>query len=126
MDKITKFYKSHPESREKSIIDVWQEVTNRPKSGSDRGTGGEIWTNPHWYLNGDWWSQLNEDEQLGFVEGYLFCLKTQINDSTERYSLPANSYRRKIDTFVKANPRRGKEAVAVTLRRFSDPVRNLN
>jgi hypothetical protein len=119
-DRITKFYVAHPESVGLSVIDVWQKVTDKPKASNGADVKGERWKNAHWYLNGDWWSQVSEAQQLGFVEGYLSCLKTQVATPTESYSASAGSYRRKIDSFVRANPKQGKEAVAITLRRYRD------
>jgi hypothetical protein len=119
-DKISKFYVAHPESVSLSIIDVWQKVTDNPKVSKGADRQGERWKNAHWYLNGDWWSQVSEAQQLGFVEGYLWCLKTQASTPTDSYSASASLYRRKIDAFVRANPKLGKEAVAITLRRYRD------
>jgi hypothetical protein len=121
MDKIDSFYKTHPRSETLNVIDVWEKVVDHPKpSKAVDNSNPEVWKNAHWYLNGEWWRQGNEDEQLGFVEGYLWCLKTQVSAPTESYSGSASTYRRKIDAFVKANPKLGKEAVAVTLRRYRD------
>lgn len=120
LDKITEFYRVHPESVNLSIIDVWLKVADKPKAGNEAKEQGEIWKNAHWYLNGEWWMQVSEVQQLGFVEGYLWCLKTQISAPSESYSGSAGSYRRKIDAFVKKNPRQGKEALAITLRRYRD------
>ena len=121
MDKIDKFYKSHPGSANLKVIDVWQKVVDHPKASKDvDNSNPEVWKNAHWYLNGDWWGQVYEPEQLGFVEGYLWCLRTQVTAPTESYSRSASSYRRKIDAFVRANPKLGNEAVAVTLHRFRD------
>ena len=119
-DRITKFYVAHPESVSLSVIEVWQKVADKPKASNGADGQGERWKNAHWYLNGDWWTQVSEAQQLGFVEGYLWCLKTQVSTPTESYSGSASSYRRKIDAFVKANPKQGKEAVAVTLHRYRD------
>ena len=120
LDKITKFYVAHPESVSLSVIDVWPKVAATPKASKGAEGQGEVWKNAHWYLNGDWWAQVSEVQQLGFVEGYLWCLKTQVSAPTENYSGSASSYRRKIDAFVRANPKQGKEPVAITLRRYRD------
>ena len=119
-NKITKFYELHPESISSSVINVWQKVADQPKASNGGKDEGEVWKNAHWYLNGDWWAQISEDQQLGFVEGYLWCLKTQVPTPTDSYSKPPDAYRRKIDAFVKANPKLGNEAVAVTLHRYRD------
>jgi len=119
-DKITKFYKLHPEAASLSVVDVWEKVAEQPKASKVEEDQGEVWKNAHWYLNGEWWRQVSEAEQLGFLEGYLWCLRTQVPASTERYSKSASSYRQRIDTFVRANPKLAKEAVATTLHRFRD------
>jgi hypothetical protein len=120
MDKIDKYYQTHPESAHLSVIDVWQKVVDDPKAGKSTLDPGETWTNAHWYLNGEWWHQIYESEQLGFVEGYLWCMKTQVSHPTESYSRSANYYCQRIDAFVSAHPKLGNEAVAVTLHRFRD------
>jgi hypothetical protein len=69
-EKITKFYKSDPGTKSLSVLDAWQRVSPAGKE-APAPKGGETWTNPHWYLNGDWWAQEGQTEQTGFVEGYL-------------------------------------------------------
>jgi len=118
--RVSKFYASHPEAATLSVIDVWRKLDDRPQPSTGTKGQGETWKNAHWYLNGDWWAQISEDQQLGFVEGYLWCLRTQVPAPTDGYSASPDTYRRKIDAFVKANPKLGKEAVAVTLRRYRD------
>lgn len=119
-EKITAFYQTHPETMTLSVIDIWERVEDHSKPVKEKAESAETWKNPHWYLNGEWWMQISEREQLGFVEGYLWCLRTQVRENGESYSHPAISYQQKIDAFVKANPKLGNEAVAVTLRRFRD------
>lgn len=120
MDKIDKYYKTHPGSANLNVIDVWQMIANQLKVSKGTEDPGETWKNAHWYLDGLWWRQSSEDEQLGFVEGYIWCMKTQVSAPTESYSRSASFYRRKIDAFVRANPKLSNEAVAVTLHRFRD------
>jgi len=120
MDKIDKYYKTHPGSASLSVIDVWQKVIDYSKTDKATSDPGETWSNTHWYLNDDWWGQIYEPEQLGFIEGYLWCLRTQVSAPTESYTRSASFYRRKIDAFVRANPKLSKESVADTLHRFRD------
>ncbi len=120
MDKIDKYYKTHPGSASLHVIDVWQKVADQPKVSNTVTDQGEIWKNAHWYLNGEWWHQVYESEQLGFVEGYLWCMRTQVSAPTESYSRSANYYCKKIDAFVSAHPKLEHEAIAVTLHRFQD------
>jgi hypothetical protein len=118
-DKITKFYEANPASKELSILTAWQKVSSTEKQ-APAPKGGETWNNPHWYLNGDWWMQVEQPEQQGFVEGYLWCLRTQIEEPHASFSKSASFYWEKVNAFVTANPKLGKEAVATTLNRFRD------
>jgi hypothetical protein len=119
-DRITRYYRSHRSPSDLDVSDVWKRVTG-PVNSQPRAEGsGEVWKNPHWYLNGDWWAQIDEVEELGYVEGYLWCTRTQVPTPHDSYSKPSIIYRNKIDAFVKANPKLGAEAVADTLRRFRD------
>ncbi|MGD0890129.1 MAG: hypothetical protein ABR923_01250 [Terracidiphilus sp.] len=122
-DQITRFYQVHPESKNLLVIDVWQRVEGRAKPVKDKSA--EAWQNPHWYLNGEWWMQVSERQQFGFVEGYLWCMKTQVSSTAESYPRSTNSYRQQIDGFIKANPRLANEAVADTLRRFRERVQTV-
>jgi hypothetical protein len=118
-DKITNFYQTNPASKNLSILVALQRVstTERQAPGAK---GGETWNNPHWYLNGDWWAQVGQPEQQGFVEGYLWCLRNQVEEPHASFSKPEGFYWEKVNAFVTANPKLGKEAVAKTLTRFRD------
>jgi hypothetical protein len=118
-DKITAFYQTNPGAKNVSVLDAWQRVLPSEKEAS-APKGGETWKNAHWYLNGDWWAQEAQTEQLGFVEGYLWCMRTQVEGPHASYSKSDDFYREKINAFVTANPKLGNEAVAKTLARFKD------
>jgi len=120
MSRITKYYATHRAAAGLNVIEVWQKLNSESKSYPNADGEGEVWKNAHWYLNGDWWMQSREDQQLGFVEGYLWCMKTQASASTDSYSESPRAYWRKINAFVNAHPKMGTESVAVTLQRFRD------
>ena len=124
MERISKYYKTHRDAAGLSVVEVWIKLDAQGQfdMGPD-DKGGEIWKNAHWYLNGEWWTQSSEDQQLGFVEGYLWCMKTQAPASTDSYSASPKTYQQKINAFVNAHPKLGNESVAVTLRRFRDQER---
>ena len=107
---------------ETEVLSAWVSLMDHAEPEKKEKDNGEEWRNPHWFLNGDWWGQLGEDDKLGFVEGYLKCQASQVHSDQEVYSKSPANYRRRIDAFVKAHPKLGKEAVADPLRRFIDPV----
>jgi len=123
VDKIDKFYKDHPESGDLSIVDVWKKLWGKMPPSAAAAQPGETWKNAHWYLDGFWWLGDTPDQKQGFVEGYLWCMKTHVPASTERYSKPVSFYVERIDAFTNANAdtKADREKVALILRRYKDP-----
>jgi hypothetical protein len=121
VDKITKFYKEHPGSADLSVIEVWKIVWETPPSAA-AAQPGETWKNAHWYLDGFWWLDETQEQKQGFVEGYLWCMRTHIPDSQETYSKSVSFYVEKIDAFARANSnsKAGREKVASILQRYRD------
>jgi hypothetical protein len=74
-------------------------------------------------LDGFWWIDETPDQKLGFIEGYLWCMKTHFPASTEMYSKQPSFYVGKIDGFTRANAetKANREKVALILRRYKDP-----
>ena len=122
-DMIGKFYESHPETRDLTVVDVWtKEMENPNPNHVPDSEHAETWKNPHWYLDGFWWLGDTLDEKKGFVEGYLWCIRTQVPAPSETYSKPVGFYIEKIDAFTKANgdSKANREKVALILRRYKD------
>jgi hypothetical protein len=120
-DGITRFYKSHPESADLTVIDIWRRVTEQPPQNKNTPKNGETWKNPHWYLDGYWWRQGSETEQRGFLEGYLWCMHTCAPQTTETYSSSVNYYWDKISDYLQTHPKTAyRQAIADTLAQFCD------
>ena len=118
-DKITHYYKAHPQNLSVGVVEVWENV--RPKEGlSGSAPNAETWTSPHWYLNGLWWRQGSRLENVGFVEGYLWCVTTRLKSPAQAYSRPIAYYADHISTYIRANPKADDQAVATILERFRD------
>ena len=120
VDKITKFYREHPESANVSVVDVWERLwTKTPVSAAAQP--GDTWKNAHWYLDGFWWLDETPDQKKGFVEGYLWCMKSHV-PPPETYSKPGSFYVEKIDAFARdnADSKADREIVASILRRYKD------
>lgn len=128
MDKITRFYKEHPESADLTVVDVWRQIGRKSSPDDGPTPHGETWKNPHWYLDGFWWREASEGERLGFLEGYLWCMRTQVPAPSEKYSKPVSFYIDRIDAFVGANgsSKANREAVALILRRYRDKDSSTN
>jgi len=118
--KISKFYKGHPESADVSVVEVWKRIWDKTPPPASATEAGETWKNAHWYLDGFWWLDLTQEERQGFVEGYLWCMRTHVPDSQDTYSKPVAFYVAKIDAFTKANTKADREKLASILRRYRD------
>lgn len=128
-DMIGKFYTDHPESMDIPVVDVWKKIMeNLSPNRVPSAERAETWENPHWYLDGFWWMENSVELRHGFVDGYLWCLTTEIPDSRETYSKSVDFYVQKIDAFTKANAnsKLNREKVANILRRYKDNKSNTN
>jgi hypothetical protein len=119
MDKITEFYKSHPQSAGLAVIDVWRRIARDVPPAKE--TDGEVYTNPHGFLDGTWWAQGGEAEDRGFLEGYLLCLRECVPQPTETYSRSVSYYWDKIWDYIDTHQKTAyDEAIADILFRFRD------
>jgi hypothetical protein len=122
VDKITAFYEEHPGSGDLTVVDVWRRVGRKSSPDGGITPHGETWKNPHWYLDGFWWREAGEGERLGFLEGYLWCMRTHVSAPSEKYSKAVSFYMERIDAFVRGNgsSKANREAIALILRRYQD------
>ena len=120
-EKITQYYETHPVERTVPVMEVCRKLA-RGSPVPKPSRGGEVWTNPHWYLNGLYWRQLNyETAQQAFLEGYLWCMRTCVGKPTETYSRPIAYYVHRISNYIKTHPKTADdEAIADILSRFRD------
>jgi len=116
---VTKYYREHPDEKLLPVIEVSRRVGRQIGKDTPQTPGGEKWTNPHWYLNGDWYQHESEAERFGYLEGYIGCLRTYVKNDSARYSQPIHYYDDKIWDYIDA-AKTNDEAVADILRRFRD------
>jgi hypothetical protein len=102
-----------------------QELPARPPR-----TGGEPCKGPRGCANGiDLWAAGSRLARESYVAGILSCLKERLPQEGRRYSKSPAEYVTLIDKWYGFNeeteemdPKRGKEAIAIVLRKFRDPV----
>lgn len=118
---ITRFYSDNPSSTGLTILDVWRIIIK--KSPPKPSPQGQTWKNAHWYLDGFWWKEASEAERVGFLEGYLWCMRTCVHPAAEAYSKPVSFYLDRINASVaeKGSSKTNRESVALILRRYQDP-----
>jgi len=119
--KITRYYRTHPSRRNLPITEVWSLLNQDAAQNAPvkSGTKGGTWSNPHWYLNGDWWYQVERSERLGFIEGYISCVRTYVKEPRVSYSRSPEYYASEISKQIKARHAYD-QAVAEILFKFRD------
>jgi hypothetical protein len=119
-ESITLHYKTNPKDVHASVADVWRKTASkstRPKPVP----GSEVYTNPHGYFDGEFWREGSELANRGFLEGYLWCIRTCVKEPTETYSQSIDYYWTEIWDYLRAHPKTAyNEAIADILSRFRD------
>jgi hypothetical protein len=69
---VTTYYFSNPDKRSVPVFEVIRLADDHP-SLREIPKGGEVWNEPHWFYDGDWWNQSVPAERLSFIEGFLAC-----------------------------------------------------
>ena len=54
----------------------------------------------------------------GFIEGYLWSMRSRVKDGAGNYPLPNSHYFSKVDQYIRNHPDSGNKPVAVILTRF--------
>ena len=116
--RIDDYYKAHDKKRDMTVDKVWKTIIKEAPPDKPRPEGGEVWTGPHGYYDGSYWRQSSELENKGFLEGYIWCMRTCVKSPKENYSLSVNYYFDKIWEYVLKHPKAESEAIADLLARF--------
>ena len=117
--KINEYYKTHPAARALPVVDVWRKVLSKTPPDPPR-EGGEVYTNAHGYYDGQYWREGSHAENIGFLEGYLWCLRTRLQPPTETYSRLVSYYAKRIDEYLKKHPKADDLSIASILAHFKD------
>ncbi len=83
---VSGYYERHPSERGLRVIEVWRKVAVQMGRDTPQTKGGEVYTNPHGFLDGLWFRGVSQSERLGFLQGYLECLKGYVSKPKARYS----------------------------------------
>jgi hypothetical protein len=116
---ISKYYKTHPREEALSIMEVWGKVGSTVHE-PEHPEGGEIYAHPHGFLDGSWYKMEDYPKRIGYLQGYLGCLRTYVNDPPQRYSHPIGYYDDNVWDYIEAHPIAYDEAVAEMVSRFRD------
>jgi hypothetical protein len=62
------------------VIEVWRKVGRQIARDTPQTKGGEIYSNPHGFLDGLWYRQGSYSDRLGFLEGYIECMRSYVEN----------------------------------------------
>lgn len=71
---ITAYYKTHQSELGVEVIAIYFSLCG-PGSDQKSAPNGEVYSGKHGFFSGDYWQQLENDERLGFIQGYTECQK---------------------------------------------------
>lgn len=121
---ITQFYNDNPSRRSDPVFQVSRKAEDIP--APPRPQGGEVWTEPHGYLDGDWWTQSSPLNRVGFVEGYLRCYAQKRSKKKVHFSKKASFYVEQINRWYRVDDpppiplKISEEKIATVLFKFRD------
>lgn len=120
---VSQFYEDPPHWRT-SVFRVikMSDLHHTDPSKGAREQEGEVWSEPHGYWDGLWWKGAgypNTLEQVGYVEGYLTCYRTEAHDSKGAFSKSPPEYVSLITNWYRQT-RREDAKIADVLFKFCD------
>lgn len=126
--RITQYYESHPQKVARPVIRVLFDV--RSPHPPQPLEGGEVWTEKHWFFNGDYWGQMSKYEEIAFIDGYLSCYRNYLSSRPKKFSLSSSFYAERITRWFDAEPskspkviaKREHVAIADVLYKFAEPL----
>jgi hypothetical protein len=117
--RITDYYRTHAADDAVPVVEAWRKVLSEAPPETPP-KGGEVHANPHGYYDGLYWCQGSDLERKGFLEGYLWCLRTRVQSPSETYSRSISYYVGKINDYIQKHPKSDEEAIATILSKFRD------
>ena len=128
--RVSDYYQQNPGDLKAAVGDVLlRESTASEQAGSNGSNSKtqappgrpDVFSQPG-YFNGEYWTQADGDERLGFLEGYLWCHENRQTTRTVRFSKPLSKYRNLVDAWYYDHPtdRRLNTPISTVLYRLRD------
>jgi hypothetical protein len=109
-DSVTKVYEGDSSSLDRRVGDVLYQFRDRPGDVVP-SKDGERWSERHGFFDGLYWTQIDaiggQEEQLGFVEGYLSCHAERSRNRGAVFSKTPTEYRTLISQWYRFDERTG-------------------
>jgi hypothetical protein len=118
---VTDYYLRNPGAGTIPVIEVWRKVGRQIASQTPYTPGGEVDSSP--FGDGLWYRGASFSERLGYLEGYIGCVRNYVRQPSESYSHPIEYYDDHVWDYVAARPEADQEAIADILRRFRDKAK---
>ena len=90
---ITKNLREDKVLRSNPISQAFREVSGARDPNDIRDLkGGNPHSGPHGFFDGLYWRNLYDQEQLGFLQGYLWCLEENADETRATFTKSPNDY----------------------------------
>lgn len=76
-------------------------------SGWTHPPDGRVHKGPHGYYDGQYWGDLGEEGELGYVEGCLWCWRACLHSKSATFSESPEEYVALISKWYEFNPKSG-------------------
>ena len=125
---LDQFYAKHTDKNSVPVTDLMVTLVQTLKTSTHYLPGGEVWTEPHGFLDDQYWRESTDKERIGFLEGYIHCYQKYMRRPQVRFSRTAEEYSELLSKYFD-DPAvdHTDEKIADVLHRFAarpDPVRN--
>jgi len=120
---VNDFYTTHTDQNSTDVPELVIRLLRTLKSSVHQLPGGEVWNEPHGFLDGQYWNESTENERTGFLEGYIKCYENYTRRPRVRFSRTASEYSELLTRYFE-NPGADHtdEKIAHVLHRFGDKL----
>lgn len=89
---LDQFYAKHTDKNSVPVTDLMVTLVQTLKTSTHYLPGGEVWTEPHGFLDDQYWRESTDKERIGFLEGYIHCYQKYMRRPQVRFSRTAEEY----------------------------------
>ena len=122
---VTAMYETDPTTLGVSVADAFYKFRLK-ESDPEPMPGGEVWSEPHWYYDGEFFRQMGPSGRVVFLEGYMYCLERSVPSLRRAFPRTVQHYSNLVTTWFEIDDEKEtinietmREPIATVLKRFA-------